>query len=281
MKGFMSFPQPMQGDKVRGKPEKFADHYTQARLFYESQSEIEKTHIIKAFRFELTRVQVTAVRERVVAQLRNASEELAAAVAKGLGMELPQPLPKVLEQVAKPEVAKSPALSLFARPGEAGIRTRKIAILVADGVDGEAMTKLHEGLTGQGAIPRFVGPMMVSVESTSGDPHEVEVSMEAAPSVLFDALVVPDGDAVNVLSKLGHAMEFLKDQYRHAKPILLLGRAAELLQKAGVPATLPSGKPDPGLLHYSGAEVETALPAFVEALAKHRHFERETDPPMV
>jgi catalase len=281
MKGFMSFPQPVEEHKVRGKPEKFADHYTQAALFYESQSEIEKAHIIKAFRFELTRVQVAAVRQRVVAQLRNASEELAAAVAEGLGMELPPPLPKVLERVAKPEVRKSPALSLFARPGTTGIRTRKIAILVADGVDGEAMTKLHEALITQGAIPRFVGPQMGEVQSTRGDPVEVEVSMEAAPPVLFDALVVPDGAAADVLVKLGQAIEFLKDQYRHCKPILLLGRAAELVKKAGIPSALPSGKPDPGVLHYNAGEIETAIPAFVEAITKHRHFERETDPPLV
>jgi catalase len=281
MKGFMSFPQPVEEHKVRGKPEKFADHYTQAALFYESQSEVEKAHIIRAFRFELTRVQVTAVRQRVVAQLRNASEELAAAVAEGLGMELPPPLPKVLERVAKPEVTKSPALSLLARPGATGIRTRKIAILVADGVDGEALTKLHEALTAQGAVPRFVGPKMGSVESTTGDPVEVEVSMEAAPPVLFDALIVPDGDAVAALSKLGHAMEFVKDQYRHCKPMLLLGRATELLEKAGVPLKLPTGKPDPGILQYKSGDAEKGLAAFVEALTKHRHFERETDPPVV
>ena len=190
-------------------------------------------------------------------------------------------MPKVLERVAKPEVTKSPALSLLARPGVVGIRTRKVALLVADGVDGEAMTKLHEALTAQGAIPRFVGPKMGEVASTSGDPIEVEVSLEAAPPVLFDAAVFPDGDAVDVLLKLGHAVEFLKDQYRHCKPILLLGRAAELLAKAGVPTTLPSGKPDPGLLQYKGAELDAALAAFVEALTKHRHFERETDPPLV
>jgi catalase len=282
MKGFMSFPQPVEEHKVRGKPEKFADHYTQATLFYESQSDIEKAHIIRAYRFELTRVQVTAVRERVVAQLRNVSEELAAAVAEGLGMdELPPPLPRVLERVPKPEITKSPALSLFARPGVTGIRTRKIAILVADGVDGEAMTKVHQALSAQGALPRFVGPKMGQVKSATGDPIEVEVSMEAAPPVLFDALILPDGDAVDVLSKLGHAMEFLKDQYRHCKPILILGRAAELLQKAGIPPKLPSGKPDAGLLHFKGTETETAIPAFVDALTKHRHFERETDPPVV
>ncbi len=281
MKGFMSFPQPVEEHKVRGKPEKFADHYTQATLFYKSQTEVEKAHIIRAFRFELTRVQITAVRERVLAQLRNASEELASAVADGLGVALPPALPRVLERVPKPEVSTSPALSLFARPGELGIRTRRVAILVADGVDGGAVTSIHEALSAQGAVPRFVGPKLGQVESTNGDPIEVEVTMEAAPPVLFDALVLPDGAAVDALSGLGHAVEFVKDQYRHCKPILALGRASELLDRAGVPSSLPTGQADPGLLRFQPNDVESAIPALVQALTKHRHFERETDPPVV
>src|SRR6201999_1345971 len=97
VQGYKSFAQPNEGDKVRGKPEKFAEHYNQATLFWNSQSDTEKLHIIKAFRFELTRVQVVAVRRRVVAQLRNVAPELAEAVAEGLGMsDLPEPLPKAL-----------------------------------------------------------------------------------------------------------------------------------------------------------------------------------------
>jgi catalase len=118
-KGFMSFPQPMEGDKVRGKPEKFAEHYNQATLFWKSQSDVERGHIIRAFRFELTKVQTPAVRKRVVAQLRNVAEELARAVADGLGMaELPDALPKALARTPKPEVQSSGALSLLARPGK-------------------------------------------------------------------------------------------------------------------------------------------------------------------
>jgi catalase len=281
--GFTSFPEPVLESKVRGKPERFAEHYNQARLFYNSQTEVEKLHIIKAFRFELTKVQVTAIRERMVAGLRNVDEGLAEAVADGIGLTtLPDALPKVLPRDPKPEVETSASLSLFARPGQVGIRTRRIAIIVVDGVDGEAATALHEGLAAQGAVPRFVGVKLGQVQSATGDGIEVEISMETAPAVLWDAMVVPDGDgAVDVLSQSGHALEFLKDQYRHCKPILLMGRASSLLQEAGIPTTLPDGGTDPGLLQLAAADTAAALEAFVAAVAKHRHFERETDPPLV
>ena len=129
--GFVSFPQPVEEDKLRGKPEKFADHYTQATLFYASQTEIEKAHIIGGFRFELSKLTVPAIRARMVAALVNVSAELAAAVADGLGIAVPKAMPKALLKPAVPEVTKSSALSLTALPGDGGIRTRKVAILAA------------------------------------------------------------------------------------------------------------------------------------------------------
>jgi catalase len=283
MKGFMSFPEPVEEHKVRGKPEKFAEHYNQARLFWDSQTDIEKLHIIRAYRFELTKVQVSAIRQRVVAQLRNVADELAQSVAEGLGIDtLPEPLPELVRRRPPSEVKASGALSLFARPGAAGIRTRRVAILVADDVDGEAATRVHEALSGQGAVPRFVGVKLGRVQSVSGDPIEVEITMETAPPVLWDAMVVPDGEtAMQLLSQSGHAVEFLKDQYRHCKTILLLGSAAALLGDADIPATLPSGEADPGLLQYASGDLDAAVSAFTEALSKHRHWVRETDPPTV
>jgi catalase len=280
--GFTSFPQPVADDKVRGKPEKFAEHYNQATLFYNSQSDVEKQHIIRAYRFELTRVQVSAVRRRVVAQLRNVDETLAQAVAEGLGMtDLPEPLPKALKRAPKPEVAASPALSLLSRPGEVGVATRRIAILVAPGSDLEATRALHSALREVDAVPRFVGIKLGQVGSDA-DAVEVEVSMEAAPSALWDAVIVPGGEqAAEVLSQSGHALEFLKDQYRHCKPMLLLGAADSLLGAAGIPSALESGEADPGLLQFDAAEREAAVSAFIGALAVHRHFARETDPPRV
>ena len=116
------------------------------------------------------------------------------------------------------------------------------------------------------------------MERQGGDSIEVDTTLEAMPAVLFDALVIADGDAVAAL-KDGRAVEFLKDQYRHCKPILIAGEAAALLERAGIPPALPSGQPDPGLILDEAASA--GVEVFIAALAKHRHFDRETDPPMV
>jgi catalase len=278
-RGFTSFPQPVTEDKVRGKPEKFADHYTQAALFYESQSPVEQAHIVRAFRFELTKVQVPAIRERVVSQLVNVNADLARAVAEGLGIDVPDAQPPLVPRNSRPEVTKSPTLSLLARPGDGSIRTRRIALLVADGVAGEAMRALHAALSAQGAVPRFVGPKLGTVRSEDGKDIEVEISIEAAPAVLFDAMVLPDGEAADALAASGPALEFLKDQYRHCKAILALGEGRRLLDAARIPRELPGGKKDPGLLLVGDAR--NAAREFAAAIAKHRHPERYSDPPRV
>jgi catalase len=280
--GFVSFPEPRdEGEhKVRGKAERFADHYTQAKLFFNSQTDVEKQHIINAFRFELSRVQTPAVRERMVSGLMNVDPTLAQSVATGLGMrEMPTAMPKVMARDVKPEVSVSPSLSLFARPGDGGIRTRRIAILVADGCDCTSLMALADRLTAEGAVPRFVSTTLGAVAPAAGDAIEIDVSLEAAPAVLYDAMVLPDGaDAVHALRADGRTLEFIIDQYRHCKPILAVGAGAELLAACGIDAALPNGQPDPGLILANG---KSATDTFIAAIAKHRHFARETDPPRI
>ena len=218
--------------------------------------------------------------DRADQQLRNVAAELAEAVADGLGMtELPPPLPKVLKRSPPMEIEASAMLSLLARPGSERIKTRHIALLVADGVDGEAALALHTALADEGAVPRFVGVKLGQVESKTGDPLDVEVSLETAPSAIWDAAILVDG--VEALRESGHALEFVKDQYRHCKPILVVGAARAVLEQAGIPMTLPSGEEDPSLLVHDADQAEEATRSFIDALAKHRHFERETDPPRV
>ncbi len=285
--GFVSVAARLQANeeqaKVRGKPEKFADHYTQATLFYESQTPVEQAHIAAAFRFELSKVTVPAIRERMVGSLRNASEALAREVAEGLGMDpMPAALPRALAKPAKPEVTVSPTLSLLARPGDGSIQGRKVAVLVAPGVAGEAIAQVQAALFAQGAVPRLVAPRIGPVTTLEGDTLEADASLENEPGFLFDALVLPDGEqAVAALARDGHTMEFIRDQYRHGKTLLVLGASRALIDKAGLPATLPGGKADPGLLMTKGGDVSGAIEAFIAAVAGPRHAERETDPPAV
>jgi len=275
--GFVSFRDPSPEDKLRGKPEKFADHYSQATLFWNSQSPLEQSHIVRAFRFELTKVQAPAVRERVLAQLANVDEELVAKVAAGLGVEVPRPLP-LAGHPLEPEVTKSPTLSLLARPGDGRIVTRKIAILIAPGVDGEGAMAVHRALTQAGAVPRLLAVRLGRVDSSTGAALEAEGTLETMPSCTFDAVVIPDGsDAVKSLCELGHAVEFVKDQYRHCKAILALGAGRKLLETA----TIPLDADDPALLARQPDESKAAMQAFMAAVGKHRNWNRATDPPLV
>ena len=170
----------------------------------------------------------------------------------------------------------SPSLSLLSRPGRTGIRTRRVAILVGPGADADQVRAIYAGLLEDGAVPRLVGTMLGKVRAAGGKALDVEVSLEAGPSVLYDGMVVPDGAAAaEALARNAHAIDFVREQYRHCKPVLALGAGAGLLTKAMIPPALPDGSADPGLL------VDGALDAFKQALAGHRAFTRETDPPMV
>jgi catalase len=274
--GFTPFPEPVEQNEVRGKPIRFAEHYNQATLFFESQTAVEKAHIIAAFRFELSKLTVPAIRTRLVSMLLNVSEELAAGVANGLGMPLPDAMPIALDDVPAPEVTQSPALSLMARPGDGGIRTRKVAIFVADGADGEQIAALQSQLLDAGAVGRLVGPRVGPFATKSGEPIDADASFENEPGFLFDGLVIPGGSAsAKTLAADGRVAEHVKDQYRHGKTIMAIGEARAILEACGIAAGS-----DPGVLTMSKLD-GNGVAKFIAALGRHRHPERETDPPVV
>jgi catalase len=285
--GFASFPKAIEPhnapvDKVRGRPEKFAEHYAQAKLFFESQTEVEKAHIRGAFRFELSKLTVPAIRTRVISSLLNVSKELASALAKDLGIELPKAMPRAAKNAPKAEISASPALSLTALPGDGGIATRRIAIVLADGVDANPISDLIEALNGAGAVTRLLGGRLGTVRSEDGEPLEIDATLENSPAVLFDALVLPGGtEAVDALCLDGRTLEFVKDQYRHCKTILALGDSRKILTKAGIALTLPSGDEDPGLLIDGQEGNRPSAQSFIAAIGRHRHVGRDRDPPLV
>ncbi|KRG68032.1 catalase [Pseudoxanthomonas dokdonensis] len=275
--GFTSFPEPVAGEERRGKPEKFAEHYAQARLFYQSQSAIEQAHIAAAFRFELSKVTVPAIRRRTLSLLASVADDLAQQVADGLGMPVPEALPPLpMAAECAPEITESPALSQLGMPGEVGIASRKIAILIADGVNGETVSVLQKALLDAGAVPRLVGQRLGVVNSQGTAVLDADASLENSPAVLFDGAVVADGSLAQTLASDGRAAEFLKDQFRHCKTLLAVGEGASLLEGAGILRDAD----DAGLLIVDECD-DRAIESFIEALARHRHFERERDPPPV
>ncbi len=278
--GFMTFPARQEADeeqaKVRGKPEKFADHYTQATLFYDSQTPVEKAHIAAAFRFELSKLTVPAVRERVVASLRNVSEALAAEVAEGLGISpLPAPMPRALTRPAKPEIRNAPSLSLMARPGDGSVKGLKVALLIADGVISTSILQVRDALVAQGAVARLIGPRIGNTLSSDAGSLIADASLENEPGFLFDALVLPDGEkAAATLAQYPQTMDFIKDQYLHYKTILALGTGKSLLDKAGVKYDALTDTEHHGVIVQPAKQIDAAIQMLMPALAVQRHWRR-------
>lgn len=237
---------------------------------------MEQDHIVAAFRFELGKVTVPAIRERMVSSLIHVSTELAAALADGLGMALPAPMARALDRPATPEVIASPALSLTALPGDGGIRTRRVALLLADGVHVPSLAAMMEALQRAGASVHLVARRLGAVKAGKGKGLVATATFETAPAVLFDGVVLPDGQAaVDQLAADPQAMEFVGLMHRHGKTMLALGAASQLFERLGVAARLASGEADPGVLLSRQDHGGTAAEAFIGALARHRHPERE------
>ena len=233
--GFVSFPTQVSQDTVRGSPEKFSEHYAQATLFYDSQSSVEQDHIVEAFRFELSKVSVPAIRQRMVAGLRNVSEAFASRVAQGLGVSVPDPLPRAYMGSVKPEVTNSPSLSLRAQPGITDVRSLTICFIVTDGVEDLKLLELFDQLHLAGADPCFVGTRIGTFISAGERVVDAKHSLETTPGFLYDALVLPAGtDAIATLATEKYALEAIRDHYYHGKPILAFGESSSLLARAGV-----------------------------------------------
>jgi catalase len=224
-------------------------------------------------------VQVPAIRKRVVSLLVNVNPLLAQSVANSLGIELPPAMP-LASNLPIPKFAPSPALSLLSRPGETGIKTRRVAILVGSGVESLSVNAIYHDLLSEGAVPRIVSSQLGKVAAIEGNNVDIEISFETGPSVLYDAVVIADGaESVQQLMRDANAVDFIRQQYRHCKPILAIGGAEKLLAKAEVNTKLSDGSTDTGVFIADKKTLNKTLIDFKALLANHRSFVRETDPP--
>ena len=263
--GFRSFPEEVEGQKLRVRSETFADHYSQARQFYLSQTETEQGHIASAFTFELSKVETPAIRARMVSHLLNVDEDLARTVADGLRLK---PMPKAAD-AAMPtkELEPSPKLSILLN-GPESFKGRKLGVLVTDGVDIALLKALYSALEAEGAFIEIVSPKVGGVEASDGTWVEGKQMLGGGPSVLYDAVAVlasPDGAAL--LAKDAAAKDFVSDAFAHCKFIAYSADAMPLFEKAGVAPDL-----DAGCIELGAEEDATR---FVEMCRELRFWERE------
>ncbi|MFJ2482555.1 catalase HPII [Pseudomonas sp. NPDC087598] len=262
--GFESYPERIDAAKIRQRSESFSDHFSQARLFFNSMSAHEKEHIIAAYSFELGKVEREFIRAREVNEiLANIDLELAKRVAANLGLPAPS---KGTVEVRKTSFDNSPSLSQANLLPE-NIKTRKVAILAANGVDGAAIDAMKKALAAEGAHAKLLGPTSAPVKTADGKTLPVDASMEGMPSVIFDAVFVPGGAAsIKALSGDGVALHYLLEAYKHLKAIALHGDAKQLQDLLKLEA-------DAGLLQ--GKDVPALTKPFFAAIRQHRVWDRE------
>ncbi len=258
--GFKSFAQAADdGKKGRIRAESFADHYSQARMFYRSQTEIEQAHMASALVFELSKVQTEAVRERVVGHLIHIDPSLAQRVANGLGLASLPPAPVPAAPVT--DMQPSPAVQIIGKMKPI-LNGRAVGILVDDGSDGAAVDSLRKAVEQAGAKVKIVAPKVGGAKLADGKTLKADGQLAGTPSIVFDAVaLVLAADAGQRLAKEAAAVDWVRDAFGHLKAIAADAGAQAVLQAAGVQA-------DAGVVKASDAN------AFVTA-AKTRQWARE------
>ncbi|WP_425604479.1 catalase [Novilysobacter erysipheiresistens] len=259
-RGFRSFAAPTRpGPKTRLRPESFADHYSQARQFYRSQTPIEQAHIAGGLVFELSMVETVRIRAAVVGHLRHIDEDLAQRVATGLGLPDLPPAPESARPVL--DLPPSPALGLIANMKDT-LEGRAIGILIDDGSDAAAIEALRQAATAADATVKLVAPKVGGATLSDGKHTAADAHLGGAPSVIFDAVaVVLAAEAAQRLCAEGAAVDFVSHAFAHLKAIAVDEGGRALLRRAGIEA-------DAAVVDATDVE------SFIQ-YAKTRQWERE------
>jgi catalase len=264
--GFSSFPAQEMGSKQRVRSERFADHYSQARQFYISQTEVEQGHIADALVFELSKVQSEAIRTRLVSHLPNIDAGLARKVATGLGLGSVPPA-ATPARPPKTDLKPSPALSIL-QNGPGSFEGRKIGVLVTDGSNIELLDALTEAAIEEGATVEVIAPTVGGIEASDGTQVKGHEKIGGGPSVLYDAVaILPSKDGASQIAKDPASRDFAADAFAHLKFIAYVDAALPLLEKAGISKDL-----DQGCIQLATSGDASGFIAACRAL---RHWERE------
>lgn len=286
MGGYKHYMEKVEGKKIRERSNSFKDFFSQAKLFYDSMSDTEKKHILEAFHFELGKVEVMEVRQRMVYMMANVDMELARKIAAGIGADPPEDEKMVREAArdARPRVTGrksvdvSPALSQENLKGTS-IKGRKVAILVDNGFDYQAVAKVREMLMDNDAMVHIVSQFHGMIKSSTGEELKTDKNHVTTASVLYDAIFIPGGEeSVQAMKKQGDVIHFINEAYKHCKPVGITGEAVELLSMSatGVTETQMGVRSDMGVV-TAGKDVNMSefVMKFKDAIMEHRHWGRE------
>jgi len=265
-RGFVSFADMEQGPKRRLRAETFADHYSQARQFYISQTPGEQQHIAAALTFELSKVKTPVIRERLVSHLLNIEEDLAAKVGEALGLKK-MPKPADAAVATRQDLKPSPALSIVVK-GPDRFEGRKLGILVTDGTEAVVLSALTKALAKAGASFEIIAPKVGGAKLSDGTLLEADQMIDGGPSVLYDAVALLPSEAVMAdLMQESTARDFVADAFAHCKFIGYVDAVIPLFDKIGIAKDL-----DEGCVLLTSAKEATS---FVAGLGKLRVWTRE------
>jgi len=275
---YVHYMEKVDGRKIRARSEKFKDFFSQAKLFWNSMTEPEKMHIIKAFHFEIGKVKDPGIRQAVVDLFNNVDGDLAIEIAKGAGAKAPA------VKGGSPVTRKSRNLSqeLSEHTRKDSIVSRKIAVLAADGYNHAEVESVKKALMDAGAQADIISKFRGMLKSSDGKKMEVDKNYETAASVVYDAVYVPGGhESVNTLKMHGDAIHFINEAFRHCKPIGATGDGVDLLMSSSIKGVDFAGDgteimSDKGVVTVRSPGGDGKFnKAFIEAIAQHRHWDRE------
>lgn len=290
--GFTSYPERIEASKIRGRSKSFFDHFSQAKLFLNSQSDPEKNHITDALSFELGKVETLSIRERMLYFLAQIDEGLAGAVAYNVGMHVPKELKTPLNQtkpadasdeeyasiVKEGSLDKSIALSMKNSPTNS-IETRKIAVLAADGVNEANIQNMQKALMNAGAMCEVIAPKLGFIAGVDDTPVHVGKSLLTTASVFYDAVYVPGGvNSIATLEAEPDAIHFLNEAYKHCKAIAFDADALQVIKATYFGRKLPGDSSDATILIegvVTGKDATKLSEQFIKAISQHRFWERE------
>lgn len=284
--GFTSYTERIDANKIRERSKSFFDHFSQAKLFFNSQSQPEKEHLIKALTFELGKVKTPAIRSRMLGLLSQVEITLAEKVAEGLGAKVTKPEfplnhsipadgnPRDFQPISVEQgIDSSSALSMkntIKKPD-----TRKVAVLASDGVDDKSYNSITASLKKAKALPVLIAPHLGNIVSKSGNQIKAEESFLTASSVLFDAVYVPGGKkSIETLLTIPEAAEFINQSYKHFKPIGVNKEAIELLKQTDVITKYHKDGNDKQLF-TEGVLIDKGTEEFIKGVAHHRYWDRK------